>query len=106
MTLRWIPQKGDADAVALERAGATLLRSGSLRPRIIASLRAASSGFRQLCADYEVRAAHSYTRVATTAFVVVKDLISKQCTAAIDAALPTCTAGRAAIDDAVDLGRG
>lgn len=47
-------QRGDADAVALNGAAAALLRSDRLRPRVIASLRAASSGFRQLCEDYEV----------------------------------------------------
>jgi hypothetical protein len=49
-----LPQKGAPDAVALNGAAAALLRSGSLRPRIIASLRAASSGFRQLCQEHEV----------------------------------------------------
>jgi hypothetical protein len=40
--------------VAVNGAAAALLNSGTLRPRVIASLRAASCGFRQLCKDYEV----------------------------------------------------
>ena len=47
-------QKGVADALIFEKAAATLLKSENLRPRIIASLRAATHGFRVLCADYEV----------------------------------------------------
>ena len=50
-------QKDDAHAVALSGAAAALLKSGSLRPRVVASLRAASSGFRQLCQEHEVSTA-------------------------------------------------
>lgn len=46
-------KKGNANAEAFKQAAATLLKVENLRPRVIASLRAATSGFRQLCPDNE-----------------------------------------------------
>ncbi len=53
--LRMPLQKGVPDALAFQQAAATLLKSSELRLRVIASLRAAALGFRELCAEYQVR---------------------------------------------------
>jgi hypothetical protein len=67
-------QKDDAHAVALSGAAVALLKSGSLRPRVVASLRAASSGFRQLCQEHEVSTAADACKVPAAAGMISRTL--------------------------------
>ena len=98
-------QKDDAHAVALNGAAAALLKSGSLRPRVVASLRAASSGFRQLCQEHEVSIAAN-ARKAPAAAIMISRMLPLPMLLTLCAMIAALdVAGRAAAHDAPDLGR-